>query len=166
MRLFVAIHFSDEIRARLLDAIDALRAQAVSGNFTRPENLHMTLAFVGESNETAAIRRVLDALPAGAFPLTVGGCGRFGDLYWVGIEKSERLQALVCALRDGLRGAGVPFDEKPFKPHITIARQLVSDAPVALDFPETAMRVDRVSLMKSERVNGRLVYTELCGRRL
>ncbi|MGI5978991.1 MAG: RNA 2',3'-cyclic phosphodiesterase [Oscillospiraceae bacterium] len=166
MRLFIAVQFSAEIHEKLLAAIDELRAQSLSGNFTRPENLHMTLAFIGESNETAVIRRVLDALPAGAFPITVGGSGHFGDLYWVGVEKNKTLQKLVRALRDGLREAGIAFDEKPFRPHITIGRQIVSDMPVALTFPETEMTVDRVSLMKSERVNGRLVYTEIYGRKL
>ena len=59
MRLFIAIRFSPEIRQTLLDAVSGLRAQARSGNFTRPENLHLTLAFLGETNQTKEIRTAM-----------------------------------------------------------------------------------------------------------
>lgn len=166
MRLFIAVHFSDEIRQNLLDAISSLRAQAVSANFTRPENLHLTLAFIGETGNTAAVRRVIDAVTAEPFPLTVGGSGRFGDLWWAGVDKNPSLQKLADGLRDGLSEAGFDIDRRAFKPHITLARQLVSDSPVQLTVPRATMTVSRVSLMKSERVNGKLVYTELYGRQL
>jgi 2'-5' RNA ligase len=166
MRLFIAIQFSEEIRCELLDAIDELRAQAAGGNFTRPENLHLTLAFIGETNDAAAVRRVIDAVPASPFTLSVGGAGHFGDLYWVGVSRNPALCALADSLRDGLLRAGFAIDTKPFKPHITVGRQVVHEGPVSLDVPLTEMTVSRVSLMKSERVNGKLVYTELYGRRL
>lgn len=166
MRLFIAIRFSEEIHRELFSVRDALHAQARSGNFTRPENLHLTLAFLGETNETQKIRQVMDAVPASPFPLTVGGTGRFGDTWWVGVDKSTALERLADGLRSGLLNAGFSVDTKPFRPHITIVRQLAADAPVTLSAPRTQMTVDRVSLMKSERVNGKLSYTELYGRLL
>ena len=48
MRLFVAINFNNETRSRLLDLRDELRGKSQRGNFTAPENLHLTLAFIGE----------------------------------------------------------------------------------------------------------------------
>lgn len=166
MRLFIAVHFSDEIRRNLLDAISSLRAQATSANFTRPENLHLTLAFIGETSNTAAVRRVMDAVAAEPLSLTVGGSGRFGDLWWAGVDKNPSLQKLADGLRDGLCGAGFDIDRRAFQPHVTLARRLVSDVPVRLSVPRAAMTVSRVSLMSSERVNGRLVYTEIYGRAL
>lgn len=166
MRLFVAIRFSEDIRRALLEASKSLRAQTVSGNFTQPENLHLTLAFIGESNETGKLRRVLDGLSAAPFPLTVGGTGRFGDTFWVGVERSPALEKLADELRQSLLDAGFEIDRKPFRPHITLARQIAADGSVTLDVPPTKMTVSRVSLMKSERINGRLTYTEVYGRAL
>jgi len=166
MRLFIAVHFSDEIRKNLLDAVSCLRAQAAPANFTRPENLHLTLAFIGETNDAAKVRRVMDAVPVEQFPLTVGGAGRFGDIWWAGVDKNPSLQKLADALRDGLLEAGFDMDRRAFKPHITLARKLVSDVPVQLDIPRATMTVDRISLMKSERIDGKLTYTEVYGRQL
>ncbi len=166
MRLFIAIRFSPEIREVLLDAIDTLRVQA-DANFTRPENLHLTLAFIGESRDVMTIRRCMDALTPGAFPLTVGGCGRFGDLWWAGVAPNERLAALAGELTDRLRAAGFDMEKRAFKPHITLARRVRPlQGPVRLAVPERMMTADRISLMRSDRINGRLTYTEVYARPL
>lgn len=166
MRLFIAIRFSEEIQRTLREATDELRAQSVSGNYTRPENLHLTLAFIGESNETGKLRRVLDGLDAAPFSFSVSGAGRFGDTWWVGVERAPALIKLADELRQKLLAAGFELDTKPFKPHITIARQVAAEGAVSLNVPQTSMTVSRISLMKSERLNGRLTYTEVYGRAL
>lgn len=166
MRLFVALHFSPDIRRVLLDAIGDIRAQARQANTTRPENLHLTLAFIGETEAVAAAREAVDACVRPAFVLTVGGSGRFGDLYWAGIRENPALSQLAGNVRDALRQRGFAIESRPFSPHVTLARQVRCDTPLRLALPETAMTVRRISLMKSERINGRLTYTEVHGRDL
>lgn len=166
MRLFIAINFSEEIKKVLINAIDELRCQAVSGNFTRPENLHLTLAFIGESEDVAAIRKVIDSVPAAPFDIATSGAGHFGDLYWIGIEKNPQLEDLAENIRSELRCAGFRIEDRKFKPHITVARQLAANNPVSINVPKTRMTVSRISLMKSERIGGRLLYTEVYGRLL
>lgn len=166
MRLFVAINFSNDIKNTLLGAISELRAKSGSGNFTRPENLHLTLAFIGESTDVKAIRSSIDRCAAEPFGLAVSGSGHFGDLYWVGIENNPQLKALAENLQNDLRSSGFAIEDRAFKPHITIARQLSTAQLVSLNVPRTSMTVTRISLMKSERVNGKLTYTEVYGREL
>lgn len=166
MRLFVAITFSPEVKAALLHAREQLRAASTGGNFTREENLHLTLAFIGESNDLITLRRVIDRSAGEAFSMAIDGSGVFGDLYWVGIEENPALRALADRLRKGLRGAGFVIEDRPFKAHITLARQLRAEKPPRLHVPRTEMPVQRISLMKSERVDGKLVYTEVYGRSL
>jgi len=166
MRLFIAVRFSPEIEALLLDAVRQVREQVCSGNFTRPENLHLTLAFIGESERLPEVKEAIDKAATAAFPLTVGGGGRFGSLYWVGVEQHPALARLTASIRRELELRKVDFDRKPFKPHITIARQVEAERPLALDVPRLSMTVRRVSLMKSERLSGRLVYTEVYGKNL
>ena len=61
---------------------------------------------------------------------------------------------------------GLPVDKKPFSPHITIAREVVSDEPVKLNVKEVSMPVCKISLMRSDRINGKLTYTEVYGKEL
>lgn len=161
MRLFIAILFSPEIKVSLLNAIADLRAQADSGVFTRPENLHLTLAFLGEVRDPSGAKQAIIDAAGAPFSLTIGGCGRFGNLWWAGVQETPPLSALSRRLRRALNAYQISYDQKPFRPHITLARQLVCDAPVQLTVPHHAMTVTRLSLMKSERIDGRLIYTEI-----
>ena len=132
------------------------------GNFTRPENLHLTMAFIGESeNAAGAAAAMRAAASCPPFKITVGGAGHFGNLYWVGIDKSVELSKLAASLRNALKTHGLPFDEKAFKPHITVARQYEAVTMPHIIAPRTGMQVDRLSLMRSDRVEGKLVYTEV-----
>ena len=164
MRLFVALHFSPEIKTVLLSAIEDLRRQS-TGNFTRPENLHLTLAFIGESDLVTDIKSALSAVIAVPFELTVGGAGKFGDLWWAGVDKNPALSALADAVRGELLKHHIDFDPKPFKAHITLARE-VAAKNIQLTIPTTSMTVSRISLMRSDRINGKLTYTEVFGKPL
>lgn len=106
MRLFIAIHFSSEIKNTLLSAIEELKEQTVSGNFTSPENLHLTLAFIGESDRVSEIRTVIDRCAAPPFEMAVAGTGHFGNIYWAGIERNPKLKALAESLQAELRQSG------------------------------------------------------------
>ena len=164
MRLFIAVHFSDEVKNTLLDAIGSLKKQTASANFTREENLHLTLAFIGESTRVRDISDCIDSLDCKKFSLTVGGCGNFGNLWWVGIEKNPTLSDIAENLQDSLRQKGFSIEKRPFKPHITIAREVAAKGRISLSVPKKSMIVERISLMKSERINGKLTYTEIYGR--
>lgn len=166
MRLFIAIHFSPEIKASLLDAIQHLREQSFSGNFTRPENLHLTLAFIGESERLEDLKQVLDSIDSRPFPLELSGSGHFGELYWAGLQKSPALDRLARIIRQELLLRHFDIDRKPFRPHITLARQLQAKEEPKLQLNPASMQVERVSLMCSERIQGRLTYTEVYSKQL
>lgn len=166
MRLFIAVHFSEEVKASLLDAIRQLQEQSTAGNFTRPENLHLTLAFIGESERLADLRQVLNRIDSHPFHLELSGSGNFGELYWAGLQKAPALDRLARLLRKDLLEQGFDIDQKPFRPHITLARQLKAPQEVQIQLLPGSMQVDRVSLMCSERINGRLTYTELYAKQL
>lgn len=168
MRLFIAVRFSPEINDVLLDSTAKIRTLRPYANITREENLHLTLAFIGESERVSELKDILTNIAAQPFELAVCGTGNFGNLCWVGIERSAALSALVSSLRKALCDADFEIDTRPFKPHITLAREVPDARSVAEDLfiPRTAMTVSRISLMKSERIRGRLVYTEVFGRDL
>ena len=130
MRAFVALElpeaFADEVGelSRCLSAV-------CEGRFLPAENHHLTLAFLGEVGEAEA-RRAMDALDAacagaGAVELVSAGLGSFGRgrdaTLWLGVEKNPELAALAGRLREELLARGLGFDEKPFLPHVTLARR-------------------------------------------
>lgn len=155
MRMFVAIELSPEMKSALLHTQDQMRAQRVTGSFTPIENLHVTLAFIGDYPDPEDV-----PLPEFTpFELKLSGYGSFGDLWWVGLEKSPPLEACARRLRRELADAGIPFDKKRFSPHITLVRRAVGQP--AIEVPEVSMIVDHISLMRSERGRHGMIYTEV-----
>lgn len=166
MRLFIAIPLSQQVR----DALDALMARllamGVVGSFTRRENLHLTLAFLGETHRTECLMELLARLKIPSFELTVQGVGRFSDTWWAGIAPSPQLEELVHQLRRELAAAGFLVDIRGFSPHITLARRVQAPDGVFPAFARVPLRVDRIALMHSHRVNGLLTYTPVFERPL
>ena len=163
MRLFIAIPFSEEFREELLRVQREMKVNGVRGNFSRPENLHVTVAFLGEVKDPAPAMKALESVPVPELRLTSGPLGNFGELLWIGLRKNSALEEYVAEVRHALDIAGVEYDRKKFRPHITLVRR--ADWPYQVLVEELAevrrvrMTVDRVCLMKSERIDGKLTYT-------
>lgn len=164
MRLFVAIELNRDMKRQLLNIQEQLRRLGVRGNYTPPENFHLTLAFIGDYSEPDSVLEVLESLCFDPFELHLRGIGSFGELWWAGLEENQELSNLVRQLRQKLAQAGIPFDKKKFLPHITLVRKPeYKKAPDfgALSLPQTAMRAERVSLMLSTRGKHGMIYTRL-----
>ena len=163
MRLFLALLLDETLKNALTGMQTTLRKQRVDGTYTKEENLHITLAFIGEYGDPERVMDVVRTVPFTPFPIRLEGFGCFGDLYWCGLGDSEALTSYVRRLRHALAEAGIPFDRKRFSPHITLLRRARFARPPALNVPEAAMRADRVSLMRSDRGTSGMIYTELDG---
>ncbi len=174
MRLFIAINFTNEVKDNLAKTIKDLRLESIKGSFTRIENLHVTVAFLGEvaPEKVSDIISVVEENTSCRGPITIeiGGLGKFVRqkecLYWCGVKENEELGRLQQALVNGLKDHHFSVDDKPFKPHITLARRCVmkqgfEESRFAQSIPTMCMRVDGISLMKSERIEGRLVYSSI-----
>ena len=164
MRLFIAIAPDRAMRDALISVQDALRVQGVRGSYAPPENLHLTLAFIGEFGDPDAVLAAMETLAFAPFSLRLDRLGAFDEVWWAGLEQSEALDALVRQLRHALAEAGIPFDRKSFRAHITLLRRPVfprDRRPAAPPVPRAEMRVQRVSLMLSTRGKHGMIYTEL-----
>ncbi len=134
LRLFVAVELPEPWREALRRETEALRSVAPGfGRWVDPSLLHVTLVFLGYqlADRLAALTSAMDAAAAAssAFTITPGMPGWFGGrgvvrVVWAGIE--DRPHGALGKLRDAvaaeLRHAGVSFDERPFAPHVTLAR--------------------------------------------
>jgi 2'-5' RNA ligase len=173
MRLFIAVNFDDEVKKRLLSVQNNIEKQAIRGNFSRPENLHLTLIFLGETppQQIPAICSVMEKACqiCPSFNIDFNRTGFFKhsgkELWWTGSDSSalemRQIEKLHQYLSDGLRDAGVKFDERPFKPHITLGREIRRNQPIDLPEENISIPVKRVSLMRSEHINKLLTYTEI-----
>ncbi len=124
MRLFVAVPVPEDIRER---AAAAGREIALGGVVpVKPQNMHLTLRFIGEATEedAKAIASALRAVRFAPFECAIRGVGAFpGGNYvrvvWAGCESKGALEALASAVAAALKGFG--GDER-FAAHLTIAR--------------------------------------------
>ena len=161
MRLFVGIRPSEAFRAALSDLQGRLRAAGLSGRYLDPSCLHMTLAFIGEWPEN--ISGLLPSVEQ-PFTLTLSHIGLFPEakVIWAGVQPSDALDRLAQRVRFHLSEAGIPFDPKPFIPHITLGRKPVVPVGVSLsgiEIPPAVMTVEDVFLYRSYRDENGMVYS-------
>jgi 2'-5' RNA ligase len=172
MRLFIAINFTDQIKKKLLAAQNMLRDSALRGNFSVYDQLHLTLVFLGETDPglVGLLREILNRIDIPSFPLIIRGTGKFkrdgGDIWWAGIEKNETLETIQLRLVEQLRSAGFPLEQRRYSAHVTLARDVrlrpdIDAARFLLQPEPITAEVSKISLMKSERISGRLRYTEI-----
>ena len=163
MRLFTAILLNDDLRRAAMSVQAAFRRGGVRGNYTRPENLHLTLAFIGEYPDPDDVLDAIHSVPFTPFELRLQGVGTFGDLWWLGFEDSPPLAACARSLRHALADAGIPFDRKRFSPHITLVRR-AECGPKGMPgvaVPRASMTAGRIALMRSDRGRDGMIYTEI-----
>ncbi|MBQ7605986.1 MAG: RNA 2',3'-cyclic phosphodiesterase, partial [Firmicutes bacterium] len=102
MRLFIAINFNNEMKSALIEAQNQLYDAGVRGNYSSEENLHLTLAFIGEVPDTEPVMAALSAVSFTPFELCLEGLGCFGDLWWAGLKDSAALESTARRVRRAL----------------------------------------------------------------
>lgn len=124
-RLFVALEIPGPVRERL-----ALVQGGVPGaRWIRPDNLHLSLRFIGEVDEHAAadLDAQLGRIATSGFDLKISDVGSFGPdrnptVLWAGAQRCDRLQHLRDKVDRAVVAAGLTADDRKFKPHVTLAR--------------------------------------------
>ena len=157
VRLFFALRFSPQDTQTIVEIQERLKTFAASGNYPPVENLHLTLAFLGEvpSSRVQEAQDVLEALCPVPMTLRFSQVGQFpqGDkeLWWLGVDPCPELTKLQEDLTFQLEHRNFSWDRKPFLPHI------FSLLPVLVS-------CGRVSLMSSQLTSQGAVYTEVFGK--
>jgi 2'-5' RNA ligase len=130
MRLFVALEIPSGVRENLAALLKSLRKVSPQTRWVRPENLHVTLKFIGEVAETklAVIRTALAQVRSDrSVTVDFRGLGFFPSekhprVFWAGIEASENLKTLAADIEMATEKLGVQREQRPFSPHLTLAR--------------------------------------------
>ena len=168
MRTFVALELPERFAIETAALSRKLEA-ALEGRFLASSTHHLTLAFLGEVGEPEiAATDALEAACTDVPPLSLrsDGLGKFGrandSTLWLGIAAAPELEQLAARLRDELRARDVPFDAKPFKAHLTLARRarIPHVGLPHLAFPQDDEAYD-VTLYKSTLDRAGAVYKSL-----
>ena len=171
MRLFLAINFPEDVKNALSSGMTALARRGVRANWSRRENLHLTLEFLGEVRDAAPVVEAMERVKAHKFSICFTDTGRFrrdgGDIFWLGVARTEPLMLLQAQLHEALRREGLRLERRPYRPHLTLARRLRERGEIGVPAPlPGAIPVKGFSLMQSDRVEGRLRYTQLYWKEL
>ena len=167
--MFIAIQLNDDMKDVLQAMQDYMRSRGVKGNYTKRENLHLTLAFIGEFDDPGVVLEAIGRAKLRPFEIALSGTGSFRSLWWAGIDGGMALQSFARRLRRELDAAGIPYDRKKFSPHITLIRKpecLGSDSEQEIlaelnNTKEVKMTVNHASLMRSYRGEHGMIYTEI-----
>lgn len=180
MRIFYAIEFDERTKDLLSQEQVKLKAKALKANMTKRENLHLTLRFIGEVNPSF-IPVFTDIQHAAAskcppFKLTLTGPGAFSrgnkSIIWWGVEHSAALHELYKRIEEQVRQNGFPAEQRPYTPHITLAREFIAgegntrDVLNGIKPVKHSFFVSSISLMESTRVDGKLRYIRLSSAEL
>ena len=129
MRLFFAL-WPPQLVAEKLAAQASMLARRYGGKATRQETIHLTLAFLGETDgaRLADVIRAAQSVHAKSFELSIDRLGywRHNHLLWAGCHSvAEELSVLAESLRKSLRAASLTFDDSHgFVPHLTLVRKV------------------------------------------
>ena len=160
MRLFIAVVLSDEMKDALISIQNTMYDKGIRGNYTTEENMHLTLAFIGDYPNPEPVLEALSAVDFTPFALSLEGIGCFGDLWWAGVNDSAPLEAVTRRIRRALAENDIPFDRKKFSPHITLIRKARGEMPGIRMMP-ASMVFSSISLMRSDRGRSGMIYTEV-----
>lgn len=185
VRLFIGLELPTAVKARIHNAAGPVLAKIQKGKLTDTDNYHLTVFFIGEvpEEEVAAWKACVAEAAASsyAFELTLCHTGFFSrknrKILWFGSEASERLEALykhvMSAADDTLSSQGKPGASaqpganKPFRPHVTLGREIVAEDDAAVIHTEKIkVRIETLTLFESKRISGRLAYVPIARGRL
>ena len=184
VRAFVAIRLDEAVRAALGAAIEGLRRVARDVAWVVPDNLHLTLKFLGQVRAArtpelvAALTRAASGLAA--FEANVAGLGAFptptrARVIWAGVgHGTDALVLLASRVDEALVALGFEREPRPFSPHVTLGRVRTPRRDLALAEALRAgdaqkfgrLVVERVALMRSDLAPRGARYTEVAAARL
>lgn len=132
MRTFIAIELPQEIKAALGRLQEELKSSGSDVKWVEPQNIHLTLKFLGEI-EDKKLQRIIKAMEETAaentgFQINISSLGGFPKMdflrvIWVGIDKGEKETVKIAeGLQERIAKIGIPKEARPFSSHITIGR--------------------------------------------
>lgn len=163
-KIFIAIQFTKEVKSALVKIQEALKARGVRGNWCSEGNLHLTMVYIGETDEVELIQKAVDEVKFEPFEMELGKLGTFvtkyGRVIWCGVREEKPLNKIAKILRERLDAYGIRYKGTKFKPHISLLKEANMEE-TAIEIEKGCMVIGEMVVMKSEKVNGKFVYSKV-----
>lgn len=183
MRCFIAIEVPSEIRSAFVELQNDLSSAGADVAWTNPDNIHLTLKFLGEIDKKLAskVEQVcLETIAAASpFNLSIDRIGFFPNerhprVLWLGLGgEIGPLEKLQEQLDERLAGIGFEIEEKDFQPHLTVGRirsnknlRELLQRSAGYSLPSLSFMVQEIVLMKSDLLPSGACYSELAKARM
>jgi len=175
MRLFIAINISEENREKIFRIQSGLKKSSADIKWVRKENLHFTLKFLGETEESVltVLKEKINSAIADIkpFDISFSNCGFFPSeisprIFWIGIDNGSNYLCDIAGKIDmALEKIGFPKETRPFSAHLTIGRfrsgkdtdKLIKMAKKTI-FENISETVNSIFIMKSTLTPAGPVY--------
>lgn len=178
IRLFIALPLPEQLKAKMETELEQLRKELSFQKWVHPQDLHLTLVFLGDTAPEAVegiLARLREAVGKHRpFPLGLKEAGVFGQphsprVLWAGVIGAlEALKSLQADVSSKLQTVGYVPEERPYSPHLTLARRYTGSEPLNRETlaafsagePAYEWTADRVVLYKT-CLNRMPMYEEL-----
>lgn len=167
LRCFISLELPEEVKKTICACIERLKAAGADVRWVKPENLHLTLKFLGDTPEELLkdINKKLIhiAKAQDRFSLQLSGIDAFPNIkyprvVWLGVHDSDAIIRLQHDIDESMAGLGFKKDDKKFKPHLTIGRvrslrnkdALIKELATLKEADFGKIEVINITLMKSE----------------
>jgi 2'-5' RNA ligase len=178
MRTFIAVELPENIKKKIEELQAPLKRTNAFVSWVKPENIHITLKFLGEVPEEK-INEVFSATEAALketkkFKMNLKGTGAFPDfrrprVIWIGTGKGgEELSNMSTKIEEEMEKIGFPKENRKFSPHFTIGRvkspkgiEKLMELVKSTDFETEDIEVNEVTVMKSQLHPAGAIYTPL-----
>jgi len=176
MRLFTAIEFDPDLRRHIGKIQSEIKKSCEKGHFTRENNFHLTLIFLGERppSEIPNIQSAMDLSVNGLkpFSLKIDEPGSFTKgskkILWLGLNgDKESLSRLYSQLENSFIAKNIISERQNYSAHITIGREVLLKESMTMiksklnTLPDIIIPVTKISLMESTRETELLAYRPL-----
>ena len=180
MRSFIAIELPEKVKSAISELQQELKKCKADIRWVKPDSIHLTLKFIGDTDEKI-LDRIVEATKAacggyGRFNLETRGVGVFPDMraprvLWLGISDSDSLTGLQKSIEDGLVKLGFSPEKRRFRPHLTLGRFKSSSGKEGLydkieehkNLKLGSIEVKSIFLIKSELTSSGAEYTKIAG---
>jgi len=176
MRCFIAIDLDKTVKDNIKEFIKYKNLSQILKDvkWVKPENFHITLAFLGEVtiDQASTVKDLLEIVSSKYEPFVIE-LAHFGffpnrknpKVFWIGIKEQPKLLKLKYDIDKGLSDCNINFDKKPFSPHLTIGRikspvKIESKIVDTLNFKDSFL-ASEIQLMKSDLFSDGPVYSKL-----
>jgi 2'-5' RNA ligase len=178
LRCFIALELPEEVKKKIYVCIEKMKSAGADVKWIPPENLHLTLKFLGDTTEELlkSVNERLISLSKShnRFSLQVSGAGAFPNIkypkvVWLGIHDSEEIIKLQHDIDESMEGLGFKRDDKKFTPHLTIGRVksmrnkdvLIKELATLKEADFGKIEVNNITMMKSELKPGGAEHSKL-----